>query len=149
MTQWTPPPCSMFKSDRPFTPTINLCVCVCFQTIGKLGFGAELHFSTQTDKTQRHSGAACFHVLRSKCMPLVGQVLCLQYPPLSLSLQRLLHSHAQTASLHTHTPSHHTSCFQWNNNAHGKHRCWDVCEFSTLCKSSGTDLKWLTGWPTV
>lgn len=59
-------------------------VCASFHTIGVLGFGAERPFSIQTDKTQRHSGAACFHVLWTKCVPpvglRVGQVLCLQYP---------------------------------------------------------------------
>lgn len=96
----------------------NKCLCVhlCVRTIGMLGFGTEhlCLFSIQTHKTQRCLGAARFMSCeQSLCEWSANQSSALLAIPL-LSLQRLLHSHAQTASHHTHM-SHHTSRFQWNN----------------------------------
>lgn len=115
-------------------------MCVCFQTIGKFGFEAELLLSIQTDKKrQRRSGAGCFHVLRAKYVPLLGlpDIKVLLAVPL-ISLQRLLPSHAQTT---------YTSHCQWNK-AHqntGWLRCCDSYKFSKSAGTQTTDPKWLPG----
>lgn len=42
--------CRLLTSDKLLTPTIQPHMCVCFQTMGKLGFGAALFFSVKEMK---------------------------------------------------------------------------------------------------
>ena len=74
----------MFKSDRPLTATINLCVF--FQTKGKPGFGAERLFSIQADKKRQRRQVqlvfmSCGQSLRPPvCLQVQSSGLLAVYP---------------------------------------------------------------------
>lgn len=127
-----------------FTPTIKLRVRVFQHTRHWL-----LGFWIQTDKTQRHSGATCFHVLWTKCMNLVGltnhQMLCLFFPFTLYQIYYIV-MHRQDPLLYNQI-SRETMHAQ----THGKHRCRDICEFRILYKEARYLSNWseMTDWLTV
>lgn len=67
---------------------LKLCVCVSFNTKGMLAFRA-----FNSEKTQRHLGAACFHVPGTKCMNLA----C--YAP-----SLFVHNRLFSETIHAQTP---------------------------------------------
>lgn len=123
----------------------HVCMCVCFQTIDKLGFGAELLFSIQTDKRQRHSGAVCFMSCEQSAMPQLGprvrQAFSRQYP---FSLYRGHHAVMHRQDKHTWAAFNETTP---HTQTRDRDRCGGICEFSTLYERSDNCLPfaWLKG----